>query len=160
MGDKGVWIIIAVLAAGLAALVALRGAPTAPEPEASPAPPVAAPEAAAPPAPESPAPPEPSAPAPVSREMVDKLLYGMTYENVMERFGRESDETETEYDQGTPGYTSPSVTVWHRWDNPDGSAVRVGFVNHKLERKVFVDAGGAPSGGTEPELWKDKEFKL
>lgn len=154
MGDKGVWIIIAVLAAGLAAVIALRGTQSAPEPETPPAP------AAAAPAPESAEPPEPPAPAPISREMVDKLLYGMTYENVMERFGRESDETETEYDQGTPGYTSPSVTVWHRWDNPDGSAARVGLVNHKLERKVFVDAGGAPSGGTEPELWKDKEFKL
>ena len=154
MGDKGVWIIAAVLAAGLAAFIALRGAPTAPPPPAPPA----APEATAPPATEAPAPPEP--PAPVTGEMVEKLLYGMTYENVMERFGRESDETETEYDQGTPGYTSPSVTVWHRGDNPDGSAARVGFVNQKLERKVFVDAGGAPSGGTEPELWKDKEFKL
>ena len=153
MGDKGVWIIAAVLAAGLAAFIALRGSPTAP-------PPPAAPEATAPPATEAPAPPEPPAPSPVTGEMVEKLLYGMTYENVMERFGRESDETETEYEQGTPGYTSPSVTVWHRWDNPDGSAARVGFVNQKLERKVFVDAGGAPSGGTEPELWKDKEFKL
>jgi hypothetical protein len=154
VGDKGVWIIIAVLAAGLAALAALRGTQSAPEPETPPAPPAVAP------APEAAEPPEPPAPAPISREMVDKLLYGMTYENVMERFGRESDETETEYDSGTPGYTSPSVTVWHRWDNPDGSAARVGFVNKKLERKVFVDAGGAPSGGTEPELWKDKEFKL
>ncbi|NLV42809.1 MAG: hypothetical protein GXY15_16480 [Candidatus Hydrogenedentes bacterium] len=153
MGDKGVWIIAAVLAAGLAALIALRGVPSAPAPPA-------APEAAAPPAPEAPEPPEPPAPAPVTGEMVDKLLYGMTYENVMERFGRESDETETEYEQGTPGYTSPSVTVWHRWDNPDGSAARVGFVNQKLERKVFVDAAGGTSGGTEPELWKDKEFKL
>ena len=156
MGDKGVWIIAAVLAAGLAAFIALRGAPTAPPPPAPPA----APEATAPPATEAPAPPEPPAPSPVTGEMVEKLLYGMTYENVMERFGRESDETETEYEQGTPGYTSPSVTVWHRWDNPDGSAARVGFVHQKLERKVFVDAGGAPSGGTEPELWKDKEFKL
>ena len=156
MGDKGVWIIAAVLAAGLAAFIVLRGAPTAPPPPAPPA----APEAAAPPAPEAPEPPEPPAPAPVTGEMVDKLLYGMTYENVMERFGRESDETETEYEQGTPGYTSPSVTVWHRWDNPDGSAARVGFVNQKLERKVFVDAAGGTSGGTEPELWKDKEFKL
>ena len=156
MGDKGVWIIIAVLAAGLVAVIALRGAPTATPPPQPPA----APEAAAPPAPEAAKPPGPPAPAPISREMVEKLLYGMTYENVMERFGRESDETETEYDSGTPGYTSPTVTVWHRWDNPDGSVARVGLVNHKLERKVFVDAGGAPSGGAEPELWKDKEFKL
>ncbi len=96
---------------------------------------------------ESPAPapaqapaPEPEAPprAPLPPEILDKLLYGMTYAQVVEKTGCEADETESEYDWGEAGYTSPTLTVWRTWKNPDGSLLKVGFVDEKLDQKRFV----------------------
>jgi len=102
-----------------------------------PAPP---PPAASAPAPVPvPAPPPETSPARpvVSPDMLDKLLYGMTYDQVQEVVGAEADETETQYAKDKTGYTGPTLTVWKTWVNPDGSKLRVGFVENKLEQKEF-----------------------
>ncbi len=107
---------------------------------------------------ELPVPEPPPRPA-ITQEMVEKLLYGMTYEQVAEKFGGESDEMGSEYDRGKAGYTAPFVTVQHVWKNPDGSRVRAGFVNGKLESKAYLGRGADPedTGGDSP--W-EKEYKL
>ena len=78
----------------------------------------------------------------ISRETVEGLYYGLTYVAAEEKFGFPSDETESEYDRGVEGYTSPFVIYWHVWNNEDGSKVRLGFINKKMERKQFIAADG------------------
>ena len=104
----------------------------APEPPQAPA---AVPTPAPPPAP-APAEAPPAKPV-VDAAVLGKLLYGMTYEQVVAVLGREADDTETQYERDKTGYTGPTLTVWKTWMNPDGSKLRVGFVESKLEQKQF-----------------------
>jgi hypothetical protein len=97
--------------------------------------PAATPVPAATPLP-APAQAPPSKPV-VDASILDKLLYGMTCEQVAAVVGGEADETETQYEKDKTGYTGPTLTVWKTWVNPDGSKLRVGFVESKLEQKQF-----------------------
>ena len=128
--NKTLFIGVAVLVAAvlLVPLLRPRHAPPTPPP----------PPAAAPPAPIAP----PSAPAPPAKPVLDaavleKLMYGMTYEQVVEVVGAEADESESQFERDKTGYTAPILTVWKTWTNPDGSKLRVGFVESKLEQKQF-----------------------
>ena len=78
----------------------------------------------------------------ISEATVEGLYLGHSYESVEELFGLVSDSSESEYDRGIEGYTSPFTIVWHTWENPDGTRVRLGFVNDKLERKQFLRRDG------------------
>ncbi|HOD94948.1 MAG TPA: hypothetical protein PLQ42_09985 [Candidatus Hydrogenedentes bacterium] len=78
----------------------------------------------------------------ISKDMVDALLLGMTVEEVEALWGRISDEMESEYDPGIKGYTSPYAILWHTWNNPDGTRVKLGFINRKLDRKHFYYRDG------------------
>jgi len=89
---------------------------------------------------------------PINRETVEGLYYGLTYEAVEEKFGFPSDETESEYDHGVEGYTSPFVIYWHVWNNEDGSKARLGFVDNKLDRKQFIAADGSSEIPLPPNL--------
>ncbi len=89
---------------------------------------------------------------PISRETVEGLYYGLTYEAAEEKFGFPSDETESEYDHGVEGYTSPFVIYWHIWKNEDGSKARLGFVDNKLDRKQFIAADGSSEIPLPPNL--------
>jgi len=89
---------------------------------------------------------------PISRETVEGLFYGLTYEAAEEKFGFPSDETESEYDHGVEGYTSPFVIYWHVWNNEDGSKARLGFVDNKLDRKQFIAADGSSEIPLPPNL--------
>lgn len=86
--------------------------------------------------PELKAPPEEPPPQPrmVTAEEYNELLTGMTYWQVVDIIGDESDESSSEYHPGVEGYTHPSLTVWHEWRNEDGSFVRLGFVSDKLRK--------------------------
>ena len=88
----------------------------------------------------------------ISRETVEGLYYGLTYEAAEKKFGFPSDETESEYDRGVEGYTSPFVIYWHVWNNEDGSRARLGFVENKLERKQFIAADGNSEIPLPPHL--------
>lgn len=81
-------------------------------------------------------------PLTITEDMVEKLYLGHTYESIVELFGREADQRESEYIRGTDGYTSPYTIVWHSWENTNGTTVRLGFINSKLDRKVFVRSDG------------------
>ncbi|MCK5861680.1 MAG: hypothetical protein KAH38_04295 [Candidatus Hydrogenedentes bacterium] len=78
----------------------------------------------------------------ISRETVEGLYYGLSYEAAAEKFGFSSDESETEYEQGVQGYTSPYVIHWHVWNNEEGSRVRLGFIDNKMDRKQFIASDG------------------
>ena len=80
---------------------------------------------------------EPPAKPVLDAAMLDKLLYGMTYDQVVAVLGGEADESESQYERDKTGYTGPTLTVWKTWVNPDGSKLRVGFVESKLEQKQF-----------------------
>ncbi len=152
--NKLLWVAAGFLLAAVLGLPLVISLTKEPEPAPAPAPiAVSVPVPAVPPVVEPP--PRPV----VTQEMVEKLLYGMTYEQVAEKFGGESDDMGSEYDRGTAGYTSPTVTVFHVWKNPDGSRARVGFVNGKLESKTYLGRGSDPedAGGDSP--W-EKEYKL
>lgn len=79
---------------------------------------------------------------PIREEMVDTLYLGQSYENVEALWGVSSDKQESEYQRGIEGYTSPHSIVWHTWNNPDDTRVRLGFINGKLERKEFYRLDG------------------
>ncbi len=98
--------------------------------------PVAAPAPATPP-PVAPPSQEPPARPVLDAAILDKLLYGMTYSQVVAVLGGEADESESQYERGKTGYTGPTLTIWKTWVNPDGSKLRVGFVESKLEQKQF-----------------------
>lgn len=98
-------------------------------PAPTPAPATSAP--ALPPPPESPAKPV------VDAAILDKLLNGMTYDQVVAVVGGDADDTESQYERDKTGYVGPTLTVWKTWMNPDGSKLRVGFVENKLEQKQF-----------------------
>ena len=129
MEHKNLFVGVAVLAVAvlLAPMIISKwhqpSAP-APAPKAMPAP-------APPPSPEPP--PKPV----IDAAILDKLLYGMTYEQVVAVVGVEADETESQYERDKTGYTGPTLTVWKTWVNPDGSKLRAGFVESKLEQKQF-----------------------
>lgn len=78
----------------------------------------------------------------ITREMVDALYLGVSVEEVETRWGMMSDEMESEYDPGIQGYTAPFSIVWHTWNNPDGTKVRLGFIGKKLDRKQFHEKDG------------------
>ena len=73
----------------------------------------------------------------ITRTQFDALLYGMTYEQVLEILGRAEDDAYTVYDRGLEGYTSPTLTVWMIWKNADGSRLKLGFISNKLSDKIF-----------------------
>ncbi len=135
MENKSLFIVVAVLAVAVLLVpmvISKRSHAPAPEPAAVPA------IAPAPPAPATQPPPEPASAKPVlDAAVLDKLLYGMTYDQVVAVVGVEADETETQYEKDKTGYTGPTLTVWKTWMNPDGSNLRVGFVESKLEEKQF-----------------------
>ena len=99
-------------------------------------------------------PPEPPPPAkPVlDAAVLEKLLYGMTYDQVVAIVGAEADETESQFERDKTGFTGPTLTVWKTWVNPDGSKLRVGFVESKLEQKQFKRKG--PGGESDGEKEK------
>ena len=128
--NKTLFIGVAVLVAAVLLVPMLRPRQTPPPPPPSPA--------AAPPAPiATPAEPAPPAKAPLDAAILEKLMYGMTYEQVVEVVGTEADESESQFERDKTGYTAPILTVWKTWMNPDGSKLRVGFVEGKLEQKQF-----------------------
>lgn len=88
----------------------------------------------------------------ISRETVEGLYFGLTYEAAEELFGFPSDETESEYDRGVEGYTSPFVIYWHVWGNEDGSRARLGFINNKMDRKQFIAADGVSEIPESPHV--------
>ena len=96
----------------------------------------------------------------ISRETVEGLYYGLTYEAAEEKFGFPSDETESEYDRGVAGYTSPFVIYWHVWNNEDGSKARLGFVDKKMDRKQFIAADGTSEIPLPPHLDVDNYGKI
>lgn len=96
----------------------------------------------------------------ISRETIEGLYYGLTYEAAEEKFGFPSDETESEYDPGVEGYTSPFVIYWHVWKNKDGSKARLGFVDNKLDRKQFIGKSGDSEIPLPPHLDVDNYGKI
>ncbi|MGI6137673.1 MAG: hypothetical protein ACOYI9_01435 [Candidatus Hydrogenedentales bacterium] len=78
----------------------------------------------------------------ITEAMVDKLYLGHSYEDIEALWGAGSDESESEYRRPSDGYTSPFTIVWHIWNNPNRTRVRLGFVNNKLERKEFYRLDG------------------
>ena len=135
MSLQNIIIIVLVIICVLLMFALLRSepvtAPQAPPSQVSTPPPTPV----APPAPEGE--PEVTPRQPISEADVDKLYLGVTYEQVEELFGLPSDEQESEYDRGIDGYTSPHTIVWHTWVNPNNTRVRLGFINGKLEKKLF-----------------------
>ena len=69
----------------------------------------------------------------------EALLYDMTYINVRDLLGRESDGIEKEYIPGRGTYGRTELRVWHTWRNPDDSALRAGFVSDRLFEKTPLD---------------------
>lgn len=94
--------------------------------------------------------------SPITRETVEGLYYGLALTDIEEMFGRVSDFMETEYEPGVSGYTSPFVIIWHHWNNEDGSKAKLGFVDNKLYRKQFLDAGNTALL-PEPEPFYDPD---
>jgi len=87
--------------------------------------------------PEAPPPPpvEEELPPPrpiVTQEQFDALLYDTPFADVLDYFGMEPSRQESTYVEGVEGYTRPSLISWYIWENPDGSYIRLGFVNRKL----------------------------
>jgi hypothetical protein len=133
--NKHLFIGVAVLAVAVLLvpmIISKRNQPPAPAELTAPAP-ANAPAAAPPPPPE----PEPPAKPVFDATVLDKLLYGMTYEQVVDIVGTDADESESQLERDKTGYTGPTLTVWKTWVNPDGSKLRVGFVESKLEQKQF-----------------------
>lgn len=97
------------------------------------------PEPPAPPQAPQPTPEPPPPPPAVTRQEFEALRYDMTPEQAFEIIGCDPDDTHTEYDRGLSGYTSPSLTVWHTWENLDGSKVSLGFISDKLTGKIESD---------------------
>ncbi len=117
-------VLILVLAIAGAALVAPlvlnRGAP-----EHEPTPPPA----------QAPEPPQAVESITVNRLEYERILNGMGYWEVVDLIGGLETEAATDYDEGTPGYTGPTVTVWRTWKNPDGSWAKVAFDSDKVVDK-------------------------
>ena len=88
----------------------------------------------------------------IARDTVENLYYGLSYEQAEELFGFASDYSESEYDPGVEGYTSPFVILWHEWENEDGSKARLGFVNNRMERKQFIEPDGTAALPDAPHL--------
>lgn len=78
----------------------------------------------------------------ITKAMVDALLLGVTIEEVEDQWERISDDMESEHHPGLQGYTSPYVVLWHSWNNSDGTRVKLGFINKKLDRKQFYYRDG------------------
>ncbi len=139
MEHKGLFAVVVVLAVAVLlvpVLVSKWNHTAEPSPVPAPSPvPVAAPEPL--PSPATAAVEAPPAKLVLDAAILGKLLYGMSYEQVVAVVGAEADETETQYDRDKTGYTGPMLTIWKTWINPDGSKLRVGFVESKLEQKQF-----------------------
>ena len=89
--------------------------------------------------PVSPAPaPLPPPRKPLTQFELETIRYGMTLEQVEAKLAREADRVKTEYDKGIKGYTSPSLTAWHYWDNDDGTGIRVGFISNVVAEKEVI----------------------
>jgi len=113
----------------LAGLMAAAALPGCKQPGPPPTPPKPFVEEAAPPK-----------PAPVfTRSQFGKLLYDMTYKQVRDVLGADSTRQESTYDKGESGYTQPSLTAWHVWENKDGSTIKLGFINKKLVKMEASD---------------------
>lgn len=130
MEHKNLYIAVAVLVVAVL-LVPMLLSKRNPSPA-----PVPAPAPASTPIP-TPPPPEPPAKPVIDAAILDKLLYGMTYQQVVAVVGADADETESQYERDKTGYAGPTLTIWKTWMNPDGSKLRVGFVESKLEQKQF-----------------------
>lgn len=98
------------------------------------------------PAPQAPAPQPPALPLPetpqrdpnaplITKAVYDSLQLGITYDQASDAIGAGETESHSEYSRGVAGFTSPSVTGWYTWTNPDGSFATLGFVNNKLAEK-------------------------
>ncbi len=99
------------------------------------APPPASPPAAQTNPPEPEPVPKPKDQALITLEEFENLRTGMTYNQILDIVGDLETETRQIYDEGVAGYTSPSLTVWYVWKNPDGSWARVALISDKLRRK-------------------------
>ncbi len=131
MEHKSLFIGVAVLAVAVLLvpmMLSKRNPSSLPAPPTAPAP-------ATPPAPVSP--PSPPAKPVIGAAILEKLLYGMTYDQVVVVVGTEADDSESQFERDKTGYAGPTLTVWKTWVNPDGSKLRVGFVESKLEQKQF-----------------------
>ncbi len=121
----GLIVVIAIVV-----LIALsRSTSTVPPPT----PPESLPEELPPPPP--PPEPEPEEEPLITKAEFDSLRSGMTLQQVLQIIVDPESETHSEFDDGIPGYTQPSVTVWYTWKNPDGSSARLGFVRKELTEK-------------------------
>lgn len=94
-----------------------------------------------PPPPPPPAPQEPAPPArpTFTQTQFEEILHGMTYPQARDVLGAESDRQESTYSAGDSAYVAPTVTAWHIWENPDGSFIKLGFVQKKVVEKVAED---------------------
>jgi len=121
-------------------------------------------------APAPPPPPKKATPAPiddsvfaatdiqVTRDEFDRVLNGMSPLEVADLFGADPNETSNRYDKGVPGYTSPSLTIIHRWDNPDGSWATVSFISERVDAKEQKDLRPAAEyRGTRYTLPEDRK---
>ena len=133
-------IIVLVVLCVFLAFTLLRSRPVDMPPGQELPPPPVPPEAAAELLPEGE--PEVSPRQPITEESLEKLYLGLSYEQVEGLFGVPSDDQESEYDRGIDGYTSPHTIVWHTWNNPNDTRVRLGFINGKLEKKQFYRRDG------------------
>lgn len=89
-----------------------------------------------PPEPPPPPPPPPAEPEPViTREEFDQIRVGMEYWDVVDLIGEPEAERDSEYNEGVPGYTAPSVIAWHTWRNENGSWAKVSFIKEKVVEK-------------------------
>lgn len=131
------WKLFALIALGIVAVLAPmlvhwgKAEPAMP-PET--APPAAQP-AQAPPHPTPEPAPEPEEQPLITWEEFQALRAGMTYNEALDIVGELETGTKQVYDEGVPGYTRPSMTVWYTWKNPDGSYGRLAFISDKLRRK-------------------------
>jgi len=132
--NKHLFIGVAVLAVAVVAVpmfLSKRNPPVATVPVSAPAPAVVLP----------PPPPEPPPKPVIGAAVLEKLLYGMTYDQVVAVVGTDADDSESQFERDKTGYAGPTLTVWKTWVNPDGSKLRVGFVESKLEQKQFKRKG-------------------
>ncbi len=77
---------------------------------------------------------DPNAPL-ITKAVYEALRTGITYDQAVDAIGVAESEAHSEYSRGVPGFTSPSVTGWYTWTNPDGSFASLGFVNNLLAEK-------------------------
>jgi hypothetical protein len=78
--------------------------------------------------------PDPDAPR-VTRAEFDRVRTGISYFQLLDIVGETESDTKQVYHEGVEGYTSPHMTIWYIWENPDGSTAEFAFISNKLVEK-------------------------